>query len=226
MRSSVGRESRKVVVENVGGGVFGVPGASGPRISRTQVTGRIIFEFAQGFHGLDLALPRTRRSLWRHQHPLEGERIPAAVRGLHPFKHGILENRSTNRSGQAPAAVSSTVPKRTPASARLEAHLAGSLRGAAYMHLPANARPLEIALGNIAGEGVGSPGIHQSQGAPSESAAHHSRSVDSLHGGSRIHHNVQFFTTHLVIVAEADVRSFHPFSQLSEIAALQSLGGG
>ena len=100
-----------------------------------------------------------------------------------------------------------------------------AIRGAANIHLAANAGFLEIAVENIAGEGVCSRSLYQRQGAPTESASHHSRSVDSVHAGSQFHHYIQLFAAHLVIIAQAAMRSLHQFSERREIGMLQCFRG-
>jgi hypothetical protein len=76
----VGPEGSEVVVEDQGTGVGGVPGATGPHISRTEITARVVIRLSPDRHLLDLALPGTERPVRRHHHPLVAEGVEPAMR--------------------------------------------------------------------------------------------------------------------------------------------------
>src|SRR5208337_573818 len=57
--------------------------------------------------------------------------------------------------------------------------------------------------------------------APSEASAGHSGTIDSLLLGSEIHHKVELFTAHLVVIAETLMGIRHQFGQRLNLAVLE-----
>src|ERR1700722_7988006 len=72
---SVQLQCCKVILEDIGAGVFFSPRSGGPHVSRTQIAVRIVGQRSRSSLGLGLPLPRSLRPMGGHQYPLPLQRI-------------------------------------------------------------------------------------------------------------------------------------------------------
>jgi hypothetical protein len=72
-------ERGKVIVENERAGIPRINYSADPGVSRTEITGRVIFGLFVNRNLLDLTLPRTAGAMGRYQYPLVGKWVQSAM---------------------------------------------------------------------------------------------------------------------------------------------------
>ncbi len=196
------QQRAEVVVERERAFVGGVDRALRALIAGAEIAGRIVGRPRLARGRLGLALPRALRAVGRHQHPLIGQRIIAAVRvifGIEAHTESTVAIRCAPRPGRDTNVVTARPCRRRYSRASV------SVIGA-------------IALT-----------AHQHHRATAEAAAGHARAEDAARLADLagdLDQRVELGAAHLEVVAQRPVALVHERAEPGELAVRQRGGGG